>query len=255
VGLLWVVFGGLVLTMLVGEFGPFRHLGGGKPGPEARDSSVPSPLDHDRATGTSRSVAASTGARNEAAAVQSSGVDRDVRSANIEPSRLEDATGGSHTRGPQSRQDVHVADRDRDGELGLQAVLGGAVPGDDSLNVIVKNPKAHTHWLKVKLIATKSHRQAMGARIQVDLKAKDGEVRSIYRTVGNNSSFGGNSLVELIGLGDATYVDQVTVSWPISRDTEVFHKLAADQFIEITEGAGAYRVIHQKVLAVPVPST
>jgi hypothetical protein len=35
----------------------------------------------------------------------------------------------------------------------------------------------------------------------------------------------------------------------------VFHKVAPDQFIEITEGSGSYRVIRQKVLAVPVPST
>ena len=55
----------------------------------------------------------------------------------------------------------------------------------------------------MKLIGTKTNRAALGARIRVDLKSADGLSRSIYRTIGNNSSFGGNSLVETIGLLDS----------------------------------------------------
>ena len=41
----------------------------------------------------------------------------------------------------------------------------------------------------------------------------------------------------MIGLGDATLVDALTVTWPTSRTTQTFRDLAADQAIEITEGA------------------
>jgi len=73
------------------------------------------------------------------------------------------------------------------------------------------------------------------------VKGSDGSTRSVYRTVGNNSSFGGNSLVELIGLGEATQVTALEVSWPTSRTTQTFRDLAADRTVEITEGVDAVK--------------
>ncbi len=70
-------------------------------------------------------------------------------------------------------------------------------------------------------------------------------MRSIYRTVGNNSSFGGNSLVELIGLLDATSVSELNVTWPTSKSTQTFRNVSADQAIEITEGADAFQPLSQ----------
>ena len=75
--------------------------------------------------------------------------------------------------------------------------------------------------------------------------------RLIYRTVGNNSSFGGNSLVQSIGLLDATRVAELTVTWPVSRTTQTFRDLAADQSIEITEGTAAYKVPSPGAIAPP----
>ena len=99
---------------------------------------------------------------------------------------------------------------------------GGAVPGDKSYNVLFRNPGHGRHWLKVKLVGTKTNRSALGARIRVDLKGPDGTPRSIYRTIGNNSSFGGNTLVESIGLQDARSVDRLTITWPTSQTTQTF---------------------------------
>ena len=69
--------------------------------------------------------------------------------------------------------------------------------------------------------------------------------------IGNNGSFGGNTLVESIGLLDATSVDRLTVTWPTSKTTQTFRDLAADQAIEITEGAEGYRVVTRKPLPSP----
>jgi hypothetical protein len=69
--------------------------------------------------------------------------------------------------------------------------------------------------------------------------------------VGNNGSFGGNSLVELIGLGDATSVARLTVSWPTSKTTQVFANVAGDQAITITEGTESYKVSQQPPLHLP----
>ena len=77
----------------------------------------------------------------------------------------------------------------------------------------------------------------------MELKSADGLSRSIYRTIGNNSSFGGNSLVETIGLLDSKRVEEIVVSWPTSRTTQTFRDIAAGQTIEIVEGSPAYKVL------------
>jgi ASPIC and UnbV len=95
----------------------------------------------------------------------------------------------------------------------------------------------------VKLKGTKTNRAAIGAKIRADVKNSDGVTRSIYRTIGNNSSFGGNSLVETIGMLDAKHVALLTVSWPTSQTTQTFHDIAAGQAIEIVEGSPDYKVL------------
>jgi hypothetical protein len=100
------------------------------------------------------------------------------------------------------------------------------------------------------LVGRKTNRAALGARIKALVKDPKGETRFVYRTIGNNSSFGGNCLVELIGLLDATTVDELEVSWPTS-ETQVFRDLAANQMIEITEGIDAIVRVPQPRIAVP----
>ena len=58
------------------------------------------------------------------------------------------------------------------------------VPGDKAYNALFLNPGHGRHWLKVKLVGTRTNRAALGARIQVDLERPDGLTRSIYRQVG-----------------------------------------------------------------------
>src|SRR5205814_7204037 len=118
---------------------------------------------------------------------------------------------------------------------------------------LFQNPGQGRHWLKVKLVGSQTNRAALGAKIRVDLKSRDGQSRSIHRTVGNNSSFGGNSLVETIGLRDATRVAELMVSWPTSQTTQTFRDIAADRAIEITEGCDTMKILHQPPLTPPRP--
>ena len=158
---------------------------------------------------------------------------------NVDGKRFEDVTQSSQTGHLQKGHGVSFADWDGDGDLDLFCELGGAVPGDKSYNLLFQNPGHGRHWLKVKLIGTATNRAALGAKVRVDLKYDDGTTRSIHRTIGNNSSFGGNSLVESIGLLDATVVDRLSITWPTSGTRQVFRNLAADQSITITEGSDA----------------
>ncbi len=67
----------------------------------------------------------------------------------------------------------------------------------------------------------------------------------MYRQVGATSSYGGSSLVEHVGLGDAGVVEGITVTWPASRTTQTFRGVPADRTIEITEGAASFRTVER----------
>jgi hypothetical protein len=163
--------------------------------------------------------------------------------------RFQDVTTSSGTGHLQKGHGVAFADWDCDGDLDFCVVAGGAVPGDRSYNLLFQNPGHGRHWLKVKLVGTRTNRAALGAQIKADVRGTDGKMRSIYRTVGNNSSFGGNSLVELIGLADATSVAALEVSWPTSRTKQTFRDVAADQAIEIIEESDILKYLDQPPLA------
>jgi tetratricopeptide (TPR) repeat protein len=170
---------------------------------------------------------------------------------NVGAQRFEDVTMSSGTGHLQKGHGISFADWDCDGDLDLFVEAGGAAPGDKAYNLLFQNPGHGRHWLKVKLVGKKTNRAALGARIKAVVKGADGTSRSIYRTVGNNSSFGGNSLVELLGLVDATSVAELEVSWPTSRTTQTFRNIAADQMIVITEGTDSFKPLPQKPLQVP----
>jgi ASPIC and UnbV/FG-GAP-like repeat len=170
---------------------------------------------------------------------------------NVEGKRFEDvsfSTGMAHL---QKGHGVSFADWDEDGDLDLFVQMGGAVPGDRANNVLFQNPGHGRHWLKIKLQGAKTNRAAIGARIRVDLKNPDATVRSIHREISGGSSYGGNSLVAAFGLGEAKTITAVTIQWPTSRTTQVFHDVPVDRSIEITEGAENYKTLTHKPISNP----
>ncbi|MEI8018201.1 MAG: CRTAC1 family protein [Schlesneria sp.] len=157
-----------------------------------------------------------------------------------------DITTASGTGHLQKGHGVSFADWNCDGSIDLFVQAGGAVPGDRAYNLLFQNPGQGHHWLKVKLVGTKTNRSAFGAKIKAVVGANEGSSRSIFRTIGNNSSFGGNTLVETLGLLDSTTVAELQIYWPTSQTTQTFRDIPADQLIEITEGIDSFRVISEK---------
>ncbi len=155
---------------------------------------------------------------------------------------FEDVTVSSGTGHLQKGHGISFADYDNDGDLDFFAEAGGAVPGDSSFNLLFRNPGHGRHWLKVKLIGSKTNRSALGASIKATIANADGSPRQIHRTIGNNSSFGGNALTETLGLGDASRISELVVTWPTSKTTQTYHDLEAGRTIEITEGTDSIKV-------------
>ena len=178
-----------------------------------------------------------------------SGLVPNVLLKNVDGRRFDDVTDSSRTGHLQKGHGVSFADWDNDGDLDFFCVLGGGFPGDRGHGALFENPGHAGNWLKVKLVGTRSNRSAIGARIHAEIREPDGKLRSIHRMVGTNGSFGGNSLVELIGIGEARDVAQLTVTWPASRTHQVFANIAAGQSIVITEGDASF-----DVLRLPAPN-
>ena len=91
------------------------------------------------------------------------GLDVNLMFKNIEGRRFEDVTTSSGTGHLQKGHGVSFADWDCDGDLDLFVELGGATPGDQAYNALFQNPGQGRHWLKVKLVGTKTNRAALGA--------------------------------------------------------------------------------------------
>jgi hypothetical protein len=168
---------------------------------------------------------------------------------NVEGKRFADITATSGTGHLQKGHGVACGDWDRDGNVDMFVELGGATPGDKFHNALFQNPGHDNSWLSVKLIGKKTNRAAIGARIKVVTKAES--PLTVHRHISSGSSFGGNPLQQTIGLGKATSVATLEISWPTSQTKQVFHDIAVNQAIEITEFASDYRKLNWT--RVPVP--
>ena len=142
----------------------------------------------------------------------------------------------------QKGHGISFGDLDNDGDQDIYQVLGGAYSGDRYQNVLYENPGHGNHWLTLKLVGVKSNRSALGARIRVELEGSEG-ARELHRTVGTGGSFGASSLQQEMGLGEATSIGVVTVTWPASETVQRFEKLEMDRAYEIREGDRAPRAL------------
>jgi hypothetical protein len=113
--------------------------------------------------------------------------------------------------------------------------MGGALPGDTYTSVLYKNPGHGNHWVTLELEGVQTNRSAFGARVRVTVPTPEGP-RRIYRTVGYGSSFGGNPLRQHIGLGKATKISEIEVSWPTSKLVQRFQNVEVDRDYRLREG-------------------
>ncbi len=142
----------------------------------------------------------------------------------------------------QKGHGVAFLDYDHDGDEDIFSELGGAYLGDVFQNTLFENPGFENSWIKIRLVGTQSNRYGIGARIRIDVASENGQ-RSIYRWVGNGSSFGANSLRQDVGLGTADRIERLEVFWPASKATQVFENVAVGCLVEITEGSDAIKTI------------
>ena len=120
----------------------------------------------------------------------------------------------------------------------MYATYGGAFAGDFARNALYHNPGTTNGWVKMKLAGVKANRQAIGARVKINLETPNG-LRALHRVVSSGGSFGGNPLRLEVGLGNATAIRSVEILWPGSGTRQTVTGLALRKSYEIREGGDA----------------
>ena len=159
---------------------------------------------------------------------------RNLKGKNLEEVTLEGGFG--HL---QKGHATAFADLDRDGDMDIYMVMGGAYQGDRAMNVLFENPGFPKNaWITLELEGRKANRSAIGARVRVDVVDAQGNKRSVFRTVNTGGSFGAGSLSLVVGLGAAQRIDQIEIKWPDAARTTTTHRnVQLRQTYRIVQGA------------------
>ncbi len=120
-------------------------------------------------------------------------------------------------------------DFDNDGDLDILIVNLNEAP-----SLLRNDLTGNNHWLKVKLIGTKSNRSAIGARVTARYSGK----QQIQEVLSQSSFYSTNDRRLHFGLGSATQAD-LHVRWP-SGATQTFSGVGSSQLIVIQEGSDKF---------------
>jgi hypothetical protein len=157
-----------------------------------------------------------------------------------------DITASSGTGELHKGHGIAFADLERNGHEDIVAEIGGAVPGDKHTMRVFRNPGNDNDWINVRLIGVKSNRGAVGAEIKVTVENDGGTRRSIYRTVGDTSSFGSNPMEQHIGLGHGARILGLDVWWPATNTRQQFSNVDKNEFIAIKEFDTGYTKLERQ---------
>jgi hypothetical protein len=135
---------------------------------------------------------------------------------------------------PKVGRGLAYGDFDRDGDLDLLMTTNNGpayLYRNDQLN--------RNRSLRVRLIGTKSNRDAIGARVRVF----HGESSQSCLVKGGSSYLSQSELPVTFGLGMRDKIDRLVIDWP-SGSTEEYKNLAAGRVYECVESKGVKALAH-----------
>jgi enediyne biosynthesis protein E4 len=135
------------------------------------------------------------------------------------------APGGLNALPLRAARGVAFADFDNDGYVDVLVANNGDPP------TLLHNNAVHkSHFANFKLLGAKSNRDAMGARVKITA----GGITQVREIAGGGSYLSQSDLRAHFGLGEATVITTVDVTWP-SGGHQSFQNIPADHFYQIEE--------------------
>ena len=132
----------------------------------------------------------------------------------------------------KSSRGAAFGDYDNDGDI--DALI---VNMNDTPTLLRNDAPRIRHWLTLRLIGTKSNRDAIGAKVIVEAGGR----RQTAIVRGDGSYMSHSDVRAHFGLGEITKVSRVEIRWPSGLVQNV-GSLAVDQFYVVREGASATAV-------------
>ena len=170
---------------------------------------------------------------------------------NMGNGKFADVTVSGRVGNLQKGHGVAINDLDNDGDSDIFIEVGGAYAGDSFFNSLYLNPgQNNNRWIKLQLEGTDSNRSAIGTKIKISFK-ENGVSRSVYRIVNSGGSFGASSFRSEIGVGQATIIDQIEITWPKTNKKQVFKNVQPNQYIKIIEGEKDFSKVNIKRTVFP----
>jgi len=144
----------------------------------------------------------------------------------------------------QKGHGIGFGDLDNDGDQDVYEDMGGGYEGDSFQGAFYENP-GHTenNWVTLRLIGTKANHSAIGSKIKITVLLPDGSTRDIYNVIGDGGSFGVNSLQLESGLGKATQIKQIEITWQGPNEKQVIENVPMNAIVRVTEGNPEFEII------------
>ena len=123
---------------------------------------------------------------------------------------------------------VSIFDYDQDGQLDV------AVRNYKQQAQLLHNAGGSAHWIELKLIGTRSNRDAVGARVTLTANGRR-QTREVHA---GSAYLSASSLVQHFGMGQETHIDSIHVRWPSGQESTLAD-LGVDQKLTLREGDAA----------------
>ena len=127
---------------------------------------------------------------------------------------------------PAAHRGAAFGDFNSDGKIDIVVSVLNAPP-----QLLINRTRNHNHWIILRLVGTKDNRDGLGAKVKITT-ARGVQYNHATTAVGYNSS--SDKRVHF-GLGDATVIDKLEVTWP-SGLHQTLLGVKADQVLTITQG-------------------
>jgi hypothetical protein len=134
------------------------------------------------------------------------------------------------SRSPRVGRGVAFGDVDNDGDIDL--LINNS---DQEPTLLINQVGQRRNWISLKLIGTKSNRDAVGAKTVITTENSS----RTDQVTGGGSYLSTNDLRVHFGLGASEAVKSVKIRWPSGAE-DVFQDVKANQFLTIREGVAEY---------------